>query len=142
MDQIKKLISNINKLKGVINPETIIGYKEEIATLQKSIRESRRNNKVGGGFSQVYHDATLSGEGTSLSPLTVISGGTGWTIETPTGSLYDQDLATGGLSFTSSTTATAVFVDGQTFFDGAGCTISGTSITLDNPATRFIRVAI
>ena len=70
------------------------------------------------------------------------SSGSGWTIETPTGSLYDQDAQTGGTSFTSSATAKAVFADGSIYFNGAGCTISGTSITMDNPVTQFIRVAI
>jgi hypothetical protein len=70
------------------------------------------------------------------------AGGSGWTIETPTGSLYDQDTASGGTSFTSSDTAVAVFADGATYFNGCGCIISGTSITMDNPVTQFIRIAI
>jgi len=77
-----------------------------------------------------------------VSTLEQNSGGSGWTIETPTGTLYNQDTGTDGLIFTSTVTAKAVFVDGSTYFDGCGCTISGTTITLDNPATQFIRVAI
>lgn len=70
-------------------------------------------------------------------------GGSGWTISTPTGSLYDQSTGLGGLSFTASgSPIQAVFADGAIYFDGAGCTISGTSITMDNPVTQFIRVAL
>lgn len=70
------------------------------------------------------------------------SGGGSVTIETPSGALYDQDTGTGGLSFTSTATAVMVFSDGITYFNGAGCTISGTSITLDSPATQYIRCMI
>lgn len=37
------------------------------------------NGQGGGGLDKVYHDATLSGDGTSDSPLTVVSGGTTYT---------------------------------------------------------------
>lgn len=71
-----------------------------------------------------------------------VSSGSGWTVSTPSGSLYDQVTETGGTSFTSVGTAQIVWADGGTYFNGAGCTISGTSITMDNPVTQWIRVGV
>lgn len=140
----------VNKINGLStdsdNDKIDIDHIKGLITQLNDIRfritniPSGRGFIGGGGSSQVYHDSTLSGSGTQASPLSVIGGG--WTIETPTGTLYNQDTGTDGLIFTSTATATAVFVDGATYFDGCGCTISGTTITLDNPATQFIRVAI
>lgn len=71
-----------------------------------------------------------------------VSSGSGWTVSTPSGSLYDQVTETGGTSFTSVGTAQIVWADAGTYFNGAGCTISGTSITMDNPVTQWIRVGV
>lgn len=63
------------------------------------------------------NDVTISASGNaSISPITV------------TGTVDDSNT-----SFTAATTPTIVIVNGASYIHGAGCTISGTSITLDNP---------
>ncbi len=121
---------------------------------QKGGGAMNRKISIGGTvISTRYTDINFLGSGVTYSAvdnnatkqvdLTLSAAGVpGWTIETPTGSLYDQTTGLGGISFTSTTTGIAVFADGSTFFDGCGCTISGTSITMVNPVTQFIRVAI
>lgn len=67
-------------------------------------------------------------------------GGTGgYTIETPTGSLYNQDTGTGGVSFTVTVTPVYIVADGGTYFENLGYTLSGLNVTMTNPVTQFIR---
>ena len=43
------------------------------------------------------------------------------------------DINDSNVSFTASAEPSVVIVNGAMYKDGAGCTISGTSVTLDNP---------
>ncbi len=135
-DNAVQIADKINTLHEYIKPEVIIGWDEINKKINKGSLPKDFDVRIGVSKTELrrVEDRVTVLEGSS--------GGTGWTIETPTGTLYNQDTGTDGLIFTSTATATAVFVDGATYFDGCGCTISGTTITLDNPATQFIRVAI
>ena len=85
----------------------------------------------------VKHDASLSGEGTDASPLTVVdngNGGSGWTVETPTGSVNSVNTV-----FTVTAEPKCVVADGVTYFDGAGYTYAALSITMDIAPSQYIR---
>lgn len=94
---------------------------------------SNLENRSSGGLASVAHDATLTGDGTSGNPLSVVITA-GYTKETPTGTVD-------GSNATFTVTATPVYIvsDGITLFDGAGYTIATLTLTLDNPPSQFIR---
>lgn len=66
-------------------------------------------------------------------------GGGGYTIEIPSGSLYDQNTGTGGLVFTVTVTPVYIVADSGTYFNNAGYTLSGLTVTMSNPVTQYIR---
>jgi hypothetical protein len=90
----------------------------------------------GGGVTRVYTDATLTGIGTASSPLSVVggSGGTGYSIETPSGTVDGNNV-----TFTVTNTPVFVMGDGVMYFENAGYTISGTTVTMDSPPSYSIR---
>ena len=86
----------------------------------------------GGGLSQVYHDTTLSGTGSSSNPLTVIGGGgSGSRMEIPTGIVNDSNV-----SFAFTNLPVILVINGLTYRQSGGMynwTVSGKTITLNNP---------
>lgn len=89
----------------------------------------------GGGLSRVSTDATLTGNGTPSSPLSVVGGGsiTAWSTppETPDSS---------NLIFTVGVLApTDVVADGILFFNGFGYTYAAGQITFTNPPVYYVR---
>lgn len=77
----------------------------------------------GGGLSKVITDATLTGSGTSANPLKVVGGGVNY--ETPTGLINDSNV-----TFTVLNTPKAVILNGSTYFQNDGYTLSGLTITM------------
>lgn len=90
------------------------------------------------GFRLVRHDDTLTGDGTMQNPLSVVGGGGGggggFSIETPTGSVNGSNV-----TFTVTQTPVYIVSDGTTYFDGAGYTIAGLTVTMTVAPSSFIR---
>jgi hypothetical protein len=63
-----------------------------------------------------------------------ITGGSGWTVETPTGTVDSSNTA-----FTATATPIYIVVDGVQYFENDGYTLSGLDITTTVPPTGFIR---
>lgn len=61
-------------------------------------------------------------------------GGTGYTKETPVGAINGSNV-----TFTVTHTPVFIVSDGVTLFENVGYTISGLTITMDNPPAQFIR---
>lgn len=62
------------------------------------------------------------------------SGGSGFTKETPVGDVDEVNT-----TFTVTTTPVYIVIDGATYFEGAGYSIVGLTLTTDIPPTNFIR---
>lgn len=77
----KNIISEINALPIEsplqIGIEHIKGLLDELRTIKKNNGGKPGKMIHGGGLTRVYHDGTLSGDGTRQDPLTVIGGGSG-----------------------------------------------------------------
>lgn len=143
-----QIVDKLNSLEGVLDPKVIKDFPEIAALVDmvvKALKEKRllelkdikgarldMNDQRwhGGGLTTVAHDSTLTGSGTSSSPLSVVSSGGGFT--------YNEVVAGSGTSFTLAATPTAgtvsVFGGGQRLTPGIGndYTISGTTITTVN----------
>jgi hypothetical protein len=80
----------------------------------------------GKGLSRVSHDSTLSGDGTTSSPLTVV-GGSGGTVavETPSGTINGTNA-----TFTVLNTPKWITINGITYYENDGYTLSGLTITI------------
>lgn len=148
VDKINSLPTDDDNFK--IGKEHISGLDDEFSKIKSSLVGISGRGFIGGGGGGSV-SKIIAGTNVTISPTTGVGNvtinatggsGTGWTVSTPSGALYDQDTQTGGTSFTSVGTATVVWADGATYFDGAGCTISGTSITMDVPVTSYIRVGV
>lgn len=87
----------------------------------------------GAGLGKVTTDATLTGSGTPDDPLKAV-GGSGMTIETPTG-----DVDGVNMTYTVLRVPKYIIVDGINYFEGQGYSIVGLIITTDLPPTGFIR---
>lgn len=78
-------------------------------------------------------DTVDAGTGISITTVNgkkvISSSATAISILTATGTIDDSNT-----TFTFASEPTAVVVNGATYRDGHGCTISGTTVTLDNPA--------
>lgn len=136
----KTIAERLNKYKGVLSIDVLEGVasKKELQSQESRILAgmTKIEGRIkatdqrwhGGGLSQVYHDSTLSGTGTSSNPLTVIGGGT-W---------YQDEIvaeSTTGTSFSLLHTPTNIvflYKNGQYLVSGVGrdYTRTGTSITL------------
>ena len=66
-------------------------------------------------------------------------GGVGYTIETPSGALYDQASGSGGINFVVTHAPIFIVADGLVYFESVGYSRSGLNITMFNPVTQFIR---
>jgi len=111
-DSPKDIANKLNTLKGVLNPSVLGGLNKEFERINKKVESGMAvvNGRIklldqrwhGSGLSRVTTDSTLSGLGTSASPLHVVSGGTGSGYQAP---------LTGGLTGTNTwTTAPSVLV--------------------------------
>ena len=79
--------------------------------------------------------ATYSGEGKLT--VTASGGGSGSTVETPTG-----DVDASNTTFTPTSEPSWVVADGITYFDGAGYSFSGGDIEMDLAPSDYIRAII
>lgn len=78
-----------------------------------------------GGMGIVFHDATLTGDGTPTAPLKVVASGMGVNFETPVGLIDGLNT-----SFTVSNIPKAIILNGQTYFQDDGYTITSLTITM------------
>lgn len=130
----KSIIDKINSSptesdSDKIAREHIRGLEEELRDIKYKIIQASSGRGGGvNGLTQVYHDSTLSGNGTQSSPLTVLGGGTWY---------QDEIVASGvtGTTFTLLNTPTNIvflYLNGQYLVSGVGkdYTRSGKNITL------------
>jgi hypothetical protein len=97
------------------------------------------NVKVGAKANEINFGTGLTvAEVSGRITVTAASSG-GYTVETPSGSLYNQATGTGGVTFTVTATPVYIVADGGTFFDGFGYSIAGLTVTMTNPVTQYIR---
>lgn len=167
--EIGDLAGSIASIKGFTDEEkeSIFNEIKDISKENKKLTEELRLELInriaqqGGGsmnrkisinrtvVSKRYTDINFLGSGITYSAadndvtrqvdLTLTSSSGGYTKETPSGSLYDQNTGTGGITFTVTHTPVYIVADGATFFDGAGYTIAGLTVTMANPVTQYIR---
>lgn len=135
-----------------VNPDTLEELQAQLVEFQKKLDAVRPAGGVFIGPSRgvfLYTDGTkrglqntlnlIPGTGISVSynrasgrndiTITATGEATGaMAVITVTGTIDDSNT-----SFTAASEPTLVVVNGASYRDGHGCTISGTSITLDNP---------
>lgn len=83
----------------------------------------------GGGLTSVSHDSTLSGSGTSSSPLSVVASAPTWAKETPSG-LINGINKTYIILHTPTTNSMNLIINGQVYTEGIDYSVSGTTITM------------
>lgn len=108
--------------------EAIDGLRKELDELKK-----KANTPILAGGPHYLAGSGISIEGNVLSAT---GGGGGVSFETPTGTVDGSNT-----SFTVTETPVYVIVDGVTYFEDNGYTISGSTITTSVPPTGFIRSA-
>lgn len=133
----KDIVTKLNTLEEAIEAKVIKG----LPTITDFVKEIKRGGKHqldlndvkgapldmrwhGGGLSSVVHDSTLTGSGTTASPLSVVGSG-GVNYETPVGLINDSNV-----TFTVSHTPKAVILNGTMYFENDGYTLSGLTITM------------
>lgn len=115
---------------------------EEYEDMVKSVREAA--TRVISNSRNLYQllDVNVEGittnqsikwNGTQWVPYTA-SGGTGYTVETPSGSVNSSNV-----TFTVTTIPVYIVSDGITYFENAGYTRSSLTLTLDVPPSSYIR---
>lgn len=137
METGQSIVDKVNELP--IDDDMFKIGKEHIKGLVKDITEinfrinslgSRGGMGGGGGLSQVYHDSTLSGNGTSSSPLTVIGGGSGGgslAFQTLSGTINGSNTT---FTFSSAISGKSIIdLNGQLLIEDTDYTISGTTVT-------------
>lgn len=138
-----EIADRINKLKGAIHVSVIKDAvsKKDLENQDKKVLDGMAevDGRIkaidqrwrGGGLSSVSHDATLTGNGTPSSPLSVVSSGSGVIILTFTGTIDDLNT-----TFTTTSLPVEVIVNGLSYIQNGGAItwsyLSGT-ITLSSP---------
>ena len=134
----KKIAADV--VKQISIPDT-----SKHITQEQLIDFLRRGGFRGGGggisgLTAVIHDATLTGDGTSTSPLSVVSsgGGSGGSIvfETPVGTIDGSNK-----TFTVTNTPQFIVMDSETYFNGQGYTLVGLTVTMDIAPIGFLQSA-
>ncbi len=107
-DKPMDIVQKLNTLKGVLDPAVLKDvdilfdtFLEKVKTKKLIDRADIRNMPLnmgdqrwhGGGLSKVTHDATLTGEGTSSSPLSVVGSGGSFLVLAATGTIDDSNTA-------------------------------------------------
>lgn len=81
-----------------------------------------------------FTGATVSQTANGVTTVAVTGGGSGWTIETPTGTVNGVNK-----TFIATATPKCVVADGITYFENDGYTLSTFTITMTVAPTGFIR---
>lgn len=125
----KDIAAKLNTLKKALKAEVLDlpSVEELIDTVVKELKNPKSKRRLnatdinmndmrwhGGGISSVVHDNTLSGLGTSTSPLSVVSAG-GITILTATGTIDDSNTA-----FTFISLPTELVINGSSYIQTGG----------------------
>lgn len=85
---VDDLINNVLKKIPKANPDEIVKLvlnkiqlpdTKELISKNELVDFLKRGGFRGGGISSVAHDSTLSGDGTTSSPLSIVGGGADWT---------------------------------------------------------------
>lgn len=79
-------------------------------------------------------DVSGSAIGAAVTETFTPAGASGYTKETPTGTVDGSNT-----SFTVTVAPVYVVADGTTYFEGAGYSLAGLTITMDNPPSQYIR---
>ncbi len=112
-----------DQIKGVAEP-----------IIRQMMTETRKGWFGGGGGG----DNVRAGSGVTITTnaigAKVISASGGGTVETPTGTVNGSNV-----TFTVTATPKWIVADGITYYDGAGYSISGTTITMVSPPVQYIR---
>lgn len=130
------IAEKLNSKPGILTLDAVANLPSILKNLER-LRKEGRKQEHGGGLSRVAHDSTLSGDGTSDSPLTVIGGGSsggagGFSFENP---ISAADGITASFTFTH--TPVYIVVNQETYYAGKGYTLSGMTATF----TDFVPVS-
>lgn len=143
-----QIAERLNRLKGVVKFD-VLDLSETGSLMDMVVKElkdpkSKRRLKAtdivmndqrwhGGGLSTVAHDATLTGSGTSSSPLSVVSSASAtWRKETPAGAI-DGVNVTYTLAHIPLENSMNLVVNGQVYTEGVDYTIATNIITMTSP---------
>lgn len=159
------LARKLNSLKEALNPEVIKGLSKLFENFAKEFKRGGKHqlglNDVagapldmrwhGGGLTSVIHDDTLSGDGTSDSPLTVVGGGGGstWSFdflppESTNGNLPGDGSVT-VFTIPSDTVQVIPYADGVRALPDNYSVVSGggaTTITFNSGKQPFSSISI
>lgn len=129
---VDKVFEDITTGKKKLSTKHIGDFTEGLEQTIKPIKRLAEGFRGGG-------DTVDAGTGISIVNIggkKIISstGGTGFTIETPTGTVDGANV-----TFTVTSTPKYIISDGTTYFDGQGYTIVGLTLTLTVPPQFFIR---
>lgn len=152
-DTAEQIVEKINTLEGAIEAKAITGLLTA-ADVVDEIKNLKGNDKIdishirngenlarlaaknadmndmrwhGGGLSSVSHDATLTGNGTASSPLSVVGSATTFYTDTISGVINSSNV-----TFTvphAITSMMNLFLAGMPYQSGVDFTFSGTTIT-------------
>lgn len=116
----QEIVNRINTLQKAINASTIDGI-PTFEEIRRFLTDPKSKGRIkgkeldmsdlrwhGGGISSVAHDATLTGNGTTSSPLSVVGGAL--TLVTVTGTVNDSNV-----TFTSASQPTILVINGGVY---------------------------
>ena len=153
-DSPEDIANKLNTLEGALEISVLKGYEDSDAIIAKIKKQKLKPRDIEGmpldfndqrwhgggisnitGFIQAGVNVTITGTGTSSDPYIISStGGGSSSPQTPTGTVDGSNTV-----FTALATPTSVVADGSTYFNGAGYTLVGLTITMDNAPTQYIR---
>lgn len=134
-DTPDQVVDKINASQKKINTDRIFGLSDLIKNVANSISLPVTTMFVNGKRSKnlAFSGATVVTQG-DTSTITITPGSGSVTVETPSGAIDETNV-----TFTVTSTPKWVVSDGVTYFDGAGYTLSGLTLTMDIAPTGFIR---
>lgn len=139
-----------NKLEGLrgderLSADAIKDLDDKLEGLKRLIIDNQTRGGAGGSTARnlyqlgdvnvvgITTNQSIKWNGSQWVPYTA-SGGTGYTVETPTGSVNSSNV-----TFTVTTIPVYIVSDGITYFENAGFTRSSLTLTLDVPPSSYIR---
>jgi hypothetical protein len=130
-DTGEDIITKVNKDKGSkkIKKEKVEGLEHIIDWIKDFNGNERRMRLYNGGLvSEIVAGSNVTVDSTDPGRPIISASGAALAIITVTGTINDTNT-----SFTAASTPTLVCINGAFYRNGKGVTISGTSITTDNP---------
>lgn len=121
-DKIKEEVFSALKKDKKLKPEDIDGWEQTIGPIRSLAAGFR------GGGDTVTAGSNITITTNANGQKVIAAAGASLSIITVTGTVDDSNT-----SFTAASAPTVVVVNGASYINGAGVTIVGTAITLDNP---------